>query len=115
MWPTDLAYPSTKPSNAQTDKQSWLTCFICKLTFEPLNQITDKNVKQNWPEDWNLQDATGDWLPTGLSCIHYDYLSLAIQPVLHQVEPQKNSFSRRMVSNTTKIQVNNIHSLSIIY
>ncbi|KAK4824038.1 hypothetical protein QYF61_009629 [Mycteria americana] len=59
---------------------------ICKLTegaLNPLIQIIDKDVKQNWPQHRALGDTTCDRPPTGVNSIHHHSLGLAIQPVLY--------------------------------
>ena len=58
---------------------------ICKLTegaLNPLIQIIDKDIKQNWPQYWALGNTTCDWSPAGCNSIHHHSLGLgsAIQP-----------------------------------
>ncbi|KAK4825306.1 LOW QUALITY PROTEIN: hypothetical protein QYF61_026657 [Mycteria americana] len=55
---------------------------ICKLTegaLDPLIQIIDKDVKQNWPQ----HRALGNRPPTGVNSIHHHSLGPAVQPVLY--------------------------------
>ncbi|KAK4827772.1 hypothetical protein QYF61_021517 [Mycteria americana] len=59
---------------------------ICKLTegaLDPLVQIIDKDVKQNWPQHRALGNTTCDQPPTGFNSIHHHSLGPAIQPVLY--------------------------------
>ncbi|KAK4810518.1 hypothetical protein QYF61_004481 [Mycteria americana] len=59
---------------------------ICKLTegaLDPFIQITDKDIKQNWPQHRALGNTTCDWPPTGVNSIHHHSLGPAIQPVLY--------------------------------
>ncbi|KAK4832009.1 hypothetical protein QYF61_020447 [Mycteria americana] len=59
---------------------------ICKLTesvLDPLIQIIDKDVKQNWPQHRALGNTSCDRLPTGVNSIHHHSLGSAIQPVLY--------------------------------
>ncbi|KAK4813638.1 hypothetical protein QYF61_014398 [Mycteria americana] len=59
---------------------------ICKLTegaLDPLVQIIDKDVKQNWPQHRALGNTACDRPPTGVNSIHHHSLGLAIQPVLY--------------------------------
>ncbi|KAK4831992.1 hypothetical protein QYF61_020375 [Mycteria americana] len=59
---------------------------ICKLTegaLDPLVQIIDKDIKQNWPQHRALGNPACDRPPTGFSSIHHHSLGLAIQPVLY--------------------------------
>ncbi|KAK4806791.1 hypothetical protein QYF61_005587 [Mycteria americana] len=59
---------------------------ICKLTegaLDPLVQIIDKDIKQNWPQHRALGNTTCDWPPTGVNSVHHSSLGLAIQPVLY--------------------------------
>ncbi|KAK4832478.1 hypothetical protein QYF61_023525 [Mycteria americana] len=59
---------------------------ICKLTegaLDPLIQIIDKDVKQNWPQHRALGNTACDRPPTGVDSIHHHSLGPAIQPVLY--------------------------------
>ncbi|KAK4806798.1 hypothetical protein QYF61_005594 [Mycteria americana] len=43
---------------------------VCKLTegaLDPLIQIIDKDIKQNWPQHRALGDTACDWPPTGVN------------------------------------------------
>ncbi|KAK4821927.1 hypothetical protein QYF61_004930 [Mycteria americana] len=62
---------------------------ICKLTegaLDPLVQIIDKDIKQNWPQHRALGNTACDQSPTGVNSIHHNSLGLAIQPVLYPVK-----------------------------
>ncbi|KAK4821781.1 hypothetical protein QYF61_002197 [Mycteria americana] len=59
---------------------------VCKLTegaLDPLVQIIDKDMKQNWPQHRALGDTTCDRPPTGVNSIHHNSLGPAVQPVLY--------------------------------
>ncbi|KAK4831743.1 LOW QUALITY PROTEIN: hypothetical protein QYF61_018873 [Mycteria americana] len=59
---------------------------ICKLTegaLNPLIQIIDKDIKQNWPQHRALGNTACDRPPTGVNSIHHHSLGPAIQPVLY--------------------------------
>ncbi|KAK4817239.1 hypothetical protein QYF61_005261 [Mycteria americana] len=59
---------------------------ICKLTegaLDPLVQIIDKDIKQDWPQHRALGNTACDRPPTGVNSIHHHSLGLAIQPVLY--------------------------------
>ncbi|KAK4816774.1 hypothetical protein QYF61_022772 [Mycteria americana] len=59
---------------------------ICKLTegaLDPFIQITDKDIKQNWPQLRALGNTTCDRPPAGVNSIHHHSLDPAIQPVLY--------------------------------
>ncbi|KAK4827151.1 hypothetical protein QYF61_015105 [Mycteria americana] len=59
---------------------------ICKLTegaLDPLVQVIDKDVKQNWPQHRALGNTACDRPPTGVYSIHHHSLGPAIQPVLY--------------------------------
>ncbi|KAK4832559.1 hypothetical protein QYF61_024059 [Mycteria americana] len=59
---------------------------LCKLTegaLDPLVQIIDKDIKQDWPQHRALGNTTCDQLPTGVNSIHHHSLGLAIQPVFY--------------------------------
>ncbi|KAK4818805.1 hypothetical protein QYF61_019734 [Mycteria americana] len=48
---------------------------ICKLTegaLDPLIQIIDKDIKQNWPQHRALGNTACDQLPTGFNSIHHN-------------------------------------------
>ncbi|KAK4832950.1 hypothetical protein QYF61_026606 [Mycteria americana] len=62
---------------------------ICKLTegaLDPLVQVIDKDIKQDWPQQRVLGNTTCDRPPTGFNSIHHHSLGLAIQPVLYPVK-----------------------------
>ncbi|KAK4826403.1 hypothetical protein QYF61_008690 [Mycteria americana] len=59
---------------------------VCKLTegaLDPLFQISDKDIKQNWPQHRAPGNSTCDRPPTGFNSIHHHSLGPAIQPVLY--------------------------------
>ncbi|KAK4821657.1 hypothetical protein QYF61_026755 [Mycteria americana] len=59
---------------------------VCKLTegaLDPLIQIIDKDIKQNWPQHRALGNTACDRPPTGFKSIHHHSLGLAIQPVFY--------------------------------
>ncbi|KAK4824198.1 hypothetical protein QYF61_012014 [Mycteria americana] len=59
---------------------------ICKLTegaLDPLVQIIDKDIKQNWPQHRALGNTACDRPPTGVNSIHHHSLGPAVQPVLN--------------------------------
>jgi len=68
-------------------------------------QITNKDVKKNWPQYWALGKSTCDQPPTGFNSIHYHSLGLAIQTVFYSEKhmpiwamssqfPQKNAVGK---------------------
>ncbi|KAK4820324.1 hypothetical protein QYF61_023557 [Mycteria americana] len=62
---------------------------ICKLTqgaLDPFVQITDKDIKQNWPQHRALGNTTCDRPPAGVNSIPHHSLGPAIQPVLYPVK-----------------------------
>ncbi|GAB0208342.1 mitochondrial enolase superfamily member 1 [Grus japonensis] len=72
------------PTLEQIDTPSHLSV-ICKLTegaLDPLIQIIDKDIKENWSQCLALGNTTGDRPPTGFNSIHHSSFSLAIQPVI---------------------------------
>ncbi|KAK4831626.1 hypothetical protein QYF61_018566 [Mycteria americana] len=59
---------------------------VCKLTegaLDPLIQIIDKDIKQNWPQHRALGNTACDRPPTGVNSIHHHSLGLATHPVLY--------------------------------
>ncbi|KAK4824446.1 hypothetical protein QYF61_015761 [Mycteria americana] len=73
--------PTLKQINAPTPLG-----VLCKLTEGALNpfiQITDKDIKQNWPQHRALGNTTCDRPPTGVNSVHHHSLGPAIQPVLY--------------------------------
>ncbi|KAK4812409.1 hypothetical protein QYF61_019643 [Mycteria americana] len=59
---------------------------ICKLTegaLDPLVQIIDKDIKQDWPQHRALGNTACDRPPTGVNSIHHHSLGPAVQPVLY--------------------------------
>ena len=62
---------------------------MCKFTegaLNPLFQIIDKDVKQEWTQNWALENTAHDQLETAFNSIHHNSLRLAIQPVLYPVK-----------------------------
>ncbi|KAK4807115.1 hypothetical protein QYF61_018456 [Mycteria americana] len=101
---------------------------ICKLTegaLDPLVQIIDKDIKQNWPQHRALGNTACDWPPSGFNSIHHHSLGPAIQPVLYPakstpIQAMSHQFLQEnavgdSVKGFTKVQVNIIHSLSLIH
>ena len=96
---------------------------VCKLTegaLDPLIQIVDKDIKQNFPQ-WN---TTCDQPPTGFNSIHHNSLGSSIQPVFYPAKHvpiqamnsqfrQENSVGNG-VKGFTKVKANNIYNLSLI-
>ncbi|KAK4830419.1 hypothetical protein QYF61_011043 [Mycteria americana] len=101
---------------------------VCKLTegaLDPVIQIIDKDIKQDWPQYWALGNTICDWLPTGFNSTHHNSLGLAIQPVFYpakyvHVQAISSQFLQENavgngVKGFTKVYVDNIHSLSLIH
>ncbi|KAK4821425.1 hypothetical protein QYF61_019703 [Mycteria americana] len=79
---------------------------ICKLTegaLDPLIQIMDKDVKQDWPQHRALGNTACDWPPTGVNSIHHHSLGPAIQPVLYPAKstPVQAMSSQFLQENVT--------------
>ncbi|KAK4827144.1 hypothetical protein QYF61_014738 [Mycteria americana] len=101
---------------------------VCKLTegaLDPLVQIIDKDIKQNWPQYWSLGNTACDWPTTGFNSIHHHSLGPAIQPVLYPAKStpgqamsrqflQENAVGSR-VKGFTAVKRDNIHSLSLVH
>ncbi|KAK4816367.1 hypothetical protein QYF61_016271 [Mycteria americana] len=101
---------------------------ICKLTegaLDALIQIIDKDIKQNWPQHRALGNTACDRPPTGVNSIHHHSLGPAMQPVLYPAKStpiqtmssqvvQENAVGNH-VKGFTEVQVDNIHSLSLIH
>ncbi|GAB0183390.1 mitochondrial enolase superfamily member 1 [Grus japonensis] len=59
---------------------------ICKLTegaLNPLVQIINKGLKQDWPQNYALGNTTRDQPPTGFNSVHHNSLGSAFQPVFY--------------------------------
>ncbi|KAK4814367.1 LOW QUALITY PROTEIN: hypothetical protein QYF61_017780 [Mycteria americana] len=101
---------------------------ICKLTegaLDPFIQIIDKDIKQNWPQHRALGNTTCDRPPTGVNSIQHHSLGPAIQPVLYPakrtpIQAMSSQFLQEnavgnCVKGFTEVQIDNIHSLSLIH
>ena len=101
---------------------------ICKHTegaLDPLVQITDKDIKPNWPEYWALENTTCDWPSTGFISIHHNSVGSAIQSVFYPTENipvqaigsqfLQNNAVGNCVKGFSKVQLKNIHSLSLVH
>ncbi|KAJ7397479.1 hypothetical protein BTVI_135369 [Pitangus sulphuratus] len=82
--------PTLQQINSAT--QHSVICELTESTFDPLDQIISKDIKQGW----SLEDATSDWLPTGCGTIHHQSLVPAIQPVF---DSTKRSMSCHLPQN----------------
>ncbi|KAK4831982.1 hypothetical protein QYF61_020365 [Mycteria americana] len=69
-----------------TPAQLGVVCKLAEGALDPFVQITDKDIKQNWPQHIALGNPACDRLPTGVDSIHHHSLGLAIQPVLYPVK-----------------------------
>ncbi|KAK4813467.1 hypothetical protein QYF61_006258 [Mycteria americana] len=72
--------PPLKQINTPT--QLGVICKLTESTLDPLIQIIDKDIKQNWPQHRALGNTACDRPPTGVNSIHH-HLGPAIQPVLY--------------------------------
>ncbi|KAK4821667.1 hypothetical protein QYF61_027135 [Mycteria americana] len=121
-----LIQPSL-PTLKQTNTPAQLGV-ICKLTegaLDPFIQIIDKDIKQNWPQHRALGNTTCDRPPAGVNSIHHNSLGPAIQPVLYPAKstPMQAMSSQFLQENAvgncvkgfTEVEVDNIHSLSLIH
>ncbi|KAK4821026.1 hypothetical protein QYF61_012112 [Mycteria americana] len=115
------------PALQQINTPAQLGVF-CKLTegaLDPFVQIIDKDIKQDWPHHRALGNTACDWPPTGVNSIHHRSLGPAIQPVLYPgkstpVQAMSSQFLQENaagnnVKGFTKVQIDNIHSLSLIH
>ncbi|KAK4832461.1 hypothetical protein QYF61_023508 [Mycteria americana] len=76
--------PSLKQINTPT--QLGVVCKLTEGALDPLVQIIDKDIKQDWPQHRALGDIICDQPPTGVNSIHHHSLGPAIQPVLYPVK-----------------------------
>ncbi|KAK4810419.1 hypothetical protein QYF61_025526 [Mycteria americana] len=73
--------PTLKQINTPT--QLGVLCRLTEGALNPLVQIIDKVIKQDWPQPRALGNTTCDWPPTRVNSIHHHSLGPAIQPVLY--------------------------------
>ncbi|KAK4811561.1 hypothetical protein QYF61_016020, partial [Mycteria americana] len=73
--------PTLKQINTPT--QLGVVCKLPEGALVPFVQITDKDVKQGWPQHRALGNTPCDRPPTGFNSIHHHSLGPAIQPVLY--------------------------------
>ncbi|KAK4831994.1 hypothetical protein QYF61_020377 [Mycteria americana] len=66
-----------------TPAQFGVVCERTEGALDPLVQIIDKDIKQNWPQHRALGNTTCDRPPTGFNSIHHHSLGPAIQPVFY--------------------------------
>ncbi|KAK4814133.1 hypothetical protein QYF61_009052 [Mycteria americana] len=108
-----------------TPTQLGVICKLTESTLDPFVQIIDKDVKQNWPQHRALGNTACDRLPIGVNSIHHHSLGPAVQPVLYPAKRtpvqamssqflQENAVGDR-VKGFTEVQIDNIHSLSLIH
>ncbi|KAK4821429.1 hypothetical protein QYF61_019707 [Mycteria americana] len=85
--------PTLKQINTPT--QLGVTCKLTEGALDPLVQIIDKDIKQDWPQHRALGNTACDRPPTGVNSIHHHSLGPAIQPVLY---PEKSTPVQAMSS-----------------
>ncbi|KAK4831631.1 hypothetical protein QYF61_018571 [Mycteria americana] len=73
--------PPLKQINTPT--QLGVVCKLAEGALDPLIQIIDKDVKQNWPQHRALGNTACDRPPTGVNSIHHHSLGPAVQLVLY--------------------------------
>ncbi|KAK4815248.1 hypothetical protein QYF61_023695 [Mycteria americana] len=78
LWILLQSLPTLKQIN--TPAQLGVVCKVTEGALNPLVQIIDKDIKQNWPQHRALGNTTCDRPPTGFNSIHHHSLDLAIQP-----------------------------------
>ncbi|KAK4832004.1 hypothetical protein QYF61_020442 [Mycteria americana] len=81
VWVPLQSLPTFKQINTPT--QLGVICKLTESVLDPLIQIIDKDIKQNWPQHRALGNTACDRLPTGVNSIHHHSLGPAIQPVLY--------------------------------
>ncbi|GAB0183302.1 hypothetical protein GRJ2_000795500 [Grus japonensis] len=106
----------------KTPTQPGVICKLTEGTLDPLIQIIDKDIKENWPQYQALGNTACDWPPVGFNCFHHNSLGPAIQVVFNPAKrmPTQAMSSQFLQENAvgngdkgfTKVQVDNIHSLS---
>ncbi|KAK4832039.1 hypothetical protein QYF61_020554 [Mycteria americana] len=74
--------PTLKQIN--TSAQLGVVCKLTKGALDPLIQIIDKGMKQNWPQHRALGNTACDRPPTGVNSIHLNSLGLVIQTAFTQ-------------------------------
>ncbi|KAK4807192.1 hypothetical protein QYF61_024312 [Mycteria americana] len=115
--------PPLKQINTPT--QLGVICKLAEGALDPFVQIIDKDIKQNWPQHRALGNTACERPPTGVNSIHHHSLGLAMQPVLYPAKStpvqamssqflQENAVGDR-VKGFTEVQIDNIHSLSLIH
>ncbi|KAK4828478.1 hypothetical protein QYF61_026703 [Mycteria americana] len=118
--------PLIQPVQINTPTQLGVICKLTEGALNPLVQIIDKDIKQEWPQHRALGNTTCDRPPTGFNSVHYNSLGQASQPVFHSAMPtpvQARSsqflYQENAVGNGdkgfTKAEVDNIHSLSLVH
>jgi len=108
-----------------TPTQLGIICKLTKAALNPLIQTIDKDVKPDWTQNKALANTTHDRPPAGFNSIRHHCLRSAIQPVLCPVKstPIQTTGSWFLQEDTvgnsvkglSKVQVDNILSLSLIH
>ncbi|KAK4823315.1 hypothetical protein QYF61_000917 [Mycteria americana] len=71
------------PEQIDTPAQFVVICKIPEGALNPLIQIIDKDIKQDWPQHRALGNTACDRPPTGFNSIHQNFLGSAIQPFFY--------------------------------
>ncbi|KAK4823254.1 hypothetical protein QYF61_000221 [Mycteria americana] len=83
LFPKPVALHGVAVAQINTPAQLGVICKLTEGTLNPLVQIIDKDIKQDWPQHRPLGNTACDLPPTGVNSIRHDSLGLAIQPVLY--------------------------------
>ncbi|KAK4831708.1 hypothetical protein QYF61_018760 [Mycteria americana] len=84
--PVQVPLQSLPPLQINTPAQLGVICKLTEGALDPLVQIIDKDIKQNWPQHRALGNTTCDRPPTGFNSIHHHSLGPAIQQVLYSAK-----------------------------
>ncbi|KAK4813420.1 hypothetical protein QYF61_004989 [Mycteria americana] len=107
--PVQIPLQSLPPlKQINTPTQLGVTCKLTEGALDPLIQIIDKDIKQNWPQHKALGNTACDRPPTGGNSIHHHSLGPAIQPVLYPAKstpvqaPSSQFLQENAVGNRVK-------------
>lgn len=122
--PRSLCRAFTHSWRSNTPAQLGVICKLTEDALDPVIQITDEDMKQDWSQHWALGNTTDGHLPAGWSSSHHQSLDYTIHQVLkseqctclsHGLLVSPGEFYGSYVKRFTKFQADNFHSISFIH
>ncbi|KAK4807083.1 hypothetical protein QYF61_018424 [Mycteria americana] len=103
LFPKPMALHGVVVTQINTPTQLGVICKLAEGALNPLVQIIDKDIKQNWPQHRALGNTACDRPPTGVNSIHHHSLGPAIQPVFYPAKRDILDAVEALLSNSQNV------------